>query len=239
MDKKLILPVAIVVIGLIIALGVIFFSSSGLKSQLTAEEATDKVVSFINSTVLAGQGEALPIETVEESGVYVVKFSVDGEDVEWRATKDGRMLFPQTINLDDFDLDEEEAGDMTIGNFELTGDSVCSEGGRPIVYFFGSEECSHCQWEHPIITDVVSRFGDRVAFHDNMNSTDDAEIFSQYNNEGYVPAILIGCQYYRVGSGENLGEEDERRSLTALICSLTGSQPESVCSEVEDLVKII
>ncbi|MFH1451264.1 MAG: hypothetical protein ABIF89_01480, partial [bacterium] len=69
----------------------------------------------------------------------------------------------------------------------------------------------------------------------NMDSTEDQEIFSQYS-DGSIPTIIVGCKYYRVGSGENLGEEKETNALRAIICKVTGNQPESVCSKVQDLM---
>jgi len=55
-------------------------------------------------------------------------------------------------------------------------------------------------------------------------------IFSKYSATGSIPAIVIGCQYYRIGSGEGAGEDSEKQTLTKLICNLTGNQPESICN---------
>ena len=241
MDKKFFLPVIIVVVALVVALVIVYSGSSKVKGEITAEEATSKVVQFINENILQGQESASAIETFEESGVYSIKFDIQGEEVEWRVTKDGKMLFPQVINLEDFinEATDSSLNDVTIGNFEVTGDPLCTEGGKPIVYFFGSSECEHCLWEHPVMSEVANKFSGYISFHDNLDSTNDAEVFSQYNQEGFVPATLIGCKYYRVGSGENIGREENIRSLTALICNLTNNQPAEVCSGVEELIDII
>ena len=139
--------------------------------------------------------------------------------------------------------EEEVLGELTstIGNFSVLEGEICQEEDKPIVYFFGSQSCPHCSWEHPILEAVVDEFGDLVSFHNNMDSDEDRDVFQQYSqvNQGYIPFTLLGCQYARVGSGENFGEELEVNYLTALICKLTGNQPEGVCSGVEDLIEQI
>lgn len=128
----------------------------------------------------------------------------------------------------------------TIGDFLVTKDEVCLKGDRPVVYFFGSESCPHCTWEHPIVKRVTAKFDDQIVFHDNMDQPGvDQEIWEQYReiNRGAVPFLVLGCRYVRVGSGERAGEEAEEQSLTALICKLTDGQPESVCRQVEDLIE--
>jgi len=46
----------------------------------------------------------------------------------------------------------------------------------------------------------------------------------------------MGCKYYRVGSGESSGIDEEAKALTAITCKLTNGQPGNVCSAVQDLI---
>lgn len=126
----------------------------------------------------------------------------------------------------------------TIGNFLVLKEEPCEEDGKPLVYFFGRQTCPHCSWEHPIFEAVVKKFGDLVSFHNNMDSDEDMDVFQKYGqlNNGAIPFIVLGCQYARLGSGENLGKEEETKMLTAFLCKLTDSQPEKVCAGVEDLI---
>lgn len=128
----------------------------------------------------------------------------------------------------------------TIGNFLIDSNSeVCTELDRPVVYIFGSQNCPHCLWEDPIIKNVTSNFRGFISFHENVDNSNDREIFSKYSTQGYIPLVVIGCKYYRIGSGESFGAEQEAKILTALICSLTNKEPSSVCSGVEDLINQI
>ena len=241
MNNKLFIPVAIIIAGILIAGVVVFTNYSGSNGgEISSEKASERVMSFINETVLQGQAEASLVETIEENGLYKVKFSVEGEEVDWRITKDGQLVFPQTIDLADFDQgDEEDDASKTIGDFSVSIDEVIIEEGKPVVYFFGSETCSYCQWEHPIMKEVVARFEGQISFHDNMDTDADGDIFSKYSADGYIPATVIGGKYFRIGSGENLGEEENIKTLTALICKLTNNQPTEVCSSVQELINSI
>lgn len=240
MNNKLFIPVAIIIAGVLIAGVVVFTNSKSNGEGISLEEASEKLMAFINETVLQGQAEASLVEIVEENGLYKVKFSVEGEEVDWRITKDGQLIFPQTIDLADFNKESEESDtSTTIGNFFVSNDEVIMEDGKPAIYFFGSETCPHCKWEHPIMEEVAKKFEGQISFHNNMDSDADGDVFSKYSKDGYIPTTIIGGKYYRVGSGENLGEEENVKNLTALICKLTNNQPAEVCSQVQDLINSI
>ena len=129
--------------------------------------------------------------------------------------------------------------ESTIGNFKVTGDEICREDGKPIIYYFGSSGCPHCIWEHPVVEKVIAKFTGYISVHDNMDKQGvDMDIFQQYReiNRGGIPFLLFGCHYARPGSGERVGEVQEEQNLTAIICKLTDGQPVDVCRQVKDLV---
>ncbi|HUS52114.1 MAG TPA: hypothetical protein VMX77_01455 [Candidatus Bathyarchaeia archaeon] len=125
----------------------------------------------------------------------------------------------------------------TLGSFNVSDEEICLENGKPLIYMFGSSGCPHCSWEHPVFGQATAKFGNLISLHDNMDTQDDMEIFEKYSqvNQGGIPFIVLGCRYLRVGSGEMIGEEEEERVLTALICKLTEGEPEEICGQVEDL----
>jgi len=236
------IPIVIIIVGVLIA-GVIVYTNyvkypecakcpEGVLTEdsiLSVQEAGDKIVGFINDNILQGQADISLIETLEESGLYKVKFEVGEEEAEWWITGDGNFIFPQAINLAEFKSLAEETG-QTIGNFSVSSDEICMEDDKPIIYFFGSDGCPHCSWEHPIIEETAGEFDGYVSFHNNMNSDADMDVFQKYSTGG-VPTLVLGCKYYRVGSGEGTGEEKETENLTALICELTNNQPAEVCQK--------
>lgn len=68
---------------------------------LTSQEVEEKAIEYINKNILQGQGVATS-KGVEESGdMYLIKLDVNGQTLDSYATKDGEMLFPQVINLNE------------------------------------------------------------------------------------------------------------------------------------------
>jgi thiol-disulfide isomerase/thioredoxin len=250
--------VAILSLGLVIGIviGVVigaFWSPqlSGPGDVLTPKEAGDEAVEFItNYAVLPGtEVELINVTEVEGESIYkiVLNLSTQGmtQTAESFMTKDGKLLFPGGIEIEEVkelaeqqkELEENQTQELetpvvtTIGNFIVSGDELCREDENPIVYFFGSDGCPACEWEYPVIVNVTAKFAGYISFHDNKNNaTADREIFAEYST-GYIPTLVLGCTYYRVGAGRDVVEETN--VLTALICNLTGSEPADVCSDPE------
>lgn len=120
--------------------------------------------------------------------------------------------------------------ETAMGNFKSKNIDICKENGKPIVYYFGSKYCPHCSWESPILREVIEKFGNTISYHEIIDSKDYEDIFNDYS-EGGIPLIVVGCKYYRIGSGEQAGIESEKQTLTKLICETTGNKPTSVCQE--------
>lgn len=247
--SKNLIALAIAVIGILVIASVAytngFFENNQNQNEnenvLSANEISEKVINFINENILQGQANASLIEIVEENGLYKVKIKIGEEEFDSYVTKDGKLLFPQVIDIENSSSVPEEENEeivSTIGNFLISKDEICREDGKPIIYFFGSEGCPHCVWEHPIIEKVAEDFDGYILFHNNMNSSTDTDIFQKYSTGG-VPTLVLGCKYYRVGSGQSNGEEGESNILTALICKLTDGQPSNVCEKVQDLIEQI
>ena len=227
-------------IGLVIILIIFLIGGpiSGMfvpQTSLSAEEAARRAIEFINENLVQPNTSASFNSVNEVSGFYNVTFSYLNNEISVYVSKDGSYLFisePLDISKE---LPEPTTPEETIGNFLVSDDEVCEENGKPILYFFGSEGCPHCMWEHPVINGVAEKFEGLISYHENMDSDEDRDIFSKYSTGG-IPTIVIDCKYYRVGSGERMGEEQEANVLTALICHLTNNEPSDVCDAVKDLI---
>lgn len=234
--KNLIILFLVIACG-ILGGGLVFTKFSGqppLKVEenvLSAEEAVEIALAYINQNLLAGGAEAKLVGKVkEEKGLYKFQIDIQGEKFYSYISKDGKILFPQGINLEEEKAKAEVKPETVEGNFSVSEEEICRENGKPIIYFFGSERCPHCRWEHPIIEEVAGKFGEEISFHNNMDTNKDREIFQKYSTGG-IPTIVLGCKYYRVGSGENLGREKEKEVLISLICDLTEGKPVEVCNQ--------
>jgi len=237
------IPIAIIIVGIVIAGAIYYTSKPGeeVGEILPSQEAAERVINFINQNLLTEGTTASLIEVSEEMGLYKIKFSIEGREIESYLTRDGKLLFPDVIDITgEIKETGEPAGPTgtTIGNFSVSSDEICMEDDKPIIYFFGSQSCSYCKWEHPIMEAVAARFEGYIAFHNNMDSDADRDVFQKYSTGG-IPTLVFGCKYSRIGAGQSAGEELEAKNLTALICKLTNGQPADVCSEVQDLINEI
>ena len=240
MDNKYIIPTAIIIAGLLIGAGLFYtrsFCSETSGEVLSKEEVAGNALEYVNKNILRGVVAATLGELAEENGLYKMEIIVQDQKINFYATKDGVLFFPEGINLKEAALVVEQTG-ITLGDFGVSNDNVCEENDKPLVYFFGSESCPYCNWEHPIIQGVAESFGGEIVFKDNMGTKNDMDIFQKYSTGG-IPTLVLGCKYYRVGSGEVDGEEVEKNNLTALICKLTGEKPSDVCEGVKDLINQI
>lgn len=238
---KNLISLAIVIAGLIIAGAIIYINQqkeSECPKVFSSQQIEEKVIKYINENILQGQATAVLKEIVKESGLYKVLIQVGDQEFPSYVSLDGKILFPDFIDMEETPAAQPEAQEekiYTIGNFSVTKDEICKENEKPIIYFFGSKSCPHCTWEHPIMEEVAKNFEKYISFHNNMDSNADLDVFGKYSTGG-IPTLVLGCKYYRVGSGERVGEEQESKNLTALICKLTENQPVEICNSVQDLI---
>ena len=208
----------------------------------SADKAAAKAVEYINKYLLT-EGTTASLSSVDKEAIgnlRKITLDVAGTKFASYVSIDGKYLFAQEpFNLDNDPTAESSSSTGTVentgaeieGGFSEAKDTeICTENEKPIVYFFGSTTCPHCVWEKPILQSVINQFGDAVSYHENIDTDKDLEIFSKYSN-GSIPTLVIGCKYYRVGSGEAAGEASEKESLKKVICRVTGNQPASVCGQ--------
>jgi len=68
-------------------------------AEISVEEAKVKALDFINTNLLGPGSEAEVNEIVEENGLYKMSITVAGQTVDSYVTKDGSLLFPSAIDL--------------------------------------------------------------------------------------------------------------------------------------------
>ena len=70
--------------------------------KITAEEAADKALSYINNNIPGDQIIANLINVIEdkEKSLYKLNLKIGDRELESYVTLDGKTLFPDAINLD-------------------------------------------------------------------------------------------------------------------------------------------
>jgi len=195
--------------------------------------AAKKAIDYINKNFDTTKSSTLNQISKETISLYTIKVNFNNQVLPAYISTDGKWFFgsePLDMTKDlSLSTGSGPSGTIVDGNFtQVTDANICKENDKPVVYFFGSTGCPHCVWEKPIIKEVAQLFGDSISYHENIDSSADQDIFTKYNPSGGIPTIIIGCKYYRVGSGEQSGEATEKANLTKLICDITGNQA-SVC----------
>jgi hypothetical protein len=116
----------------------------------------------------------------------------------------------------------------TVGGFKDTNRTVVHENDSLVIWFFGTTTCTHCTWEKQVLSDVLNGFENITLKDYYLDSNYDqsrltaleVSMIQEYNPQGYVPLLVIGNKYFKVGSGETNGYENEKQYLTQLINSL-------------------
>jgi len=237
LDRWKIATIILAIVSIVLA---VMLSQSMFGS---ADKAAQKGIEYINKYLLA-EGSTATLVSVDNDKIgnlRKITIEIAGNKFGSYVSIDGKYLFasePYDMNKDPNEgatpntqtgSTVETTDTQLDGSFSEAKDTeVCMENGKPIVYFFGSSGCSHCAWEKPILKSVVDEFGSAISYHENIDSETDLDVFNKYST-GSVPTIVIGCKYFRVGSGENAGEESEKVSLKKIMCLATGNQPSSLC----------
>jgi len=93
-------------IGLVLIAGLFYFGqNSFFKNNLSADEAAEKAINYLNNNILPAGTTASLIDISEEGEVYKIRVEVKGTEYQSYVSKDGKYLFP-----DAFDLDAENEG---------------------------------------------------------------------------------------------------------------------------------
>jgi len=221
--------VAVIAIALAAVLSQSMFASP--------KKAADKAIDYINKNLLQN-GSTAKLNKIDNEKMDLQKIMIDvgGQEFASYISMDGKYLFvqePYDMNKtpetgSNPEMQQKEATDVEGGFKEIKDVEVCKETDKPVVYFFGSTTCPHCLWEKPIIKSVIDQFGSAVSYHENIDTDKDQDVFTKYS-PGSVPTLVVGCKYYRVGSGESSGEDAEKEALTKVICRATGNLPASIC----------
>jgi glutaredoxin len=134
-------------------------SSTG--DVLSEEEASQKAVEFINENILPS-GQEAEISSIEEEGdLYKVKLSIQGQEFDSYMTKDGGLLFPSAVDLNEVIEETEESDTPTTPE---TQDPEMEKMEVPEVELF---VMSHCPFGTQIekgFIPVAELLGDKIDY---------------------------------------------------------------------------
>lgn len=130
---------------------------------LTLNEAKIKTEQFINDNLMKSNGKAIIKTITEESGLYKTIVDIGRkEDIDSYITKDGKIFFPQVMNIDE--VEKENKQQKTETNQQDSTPLTVNKTDKPKVEMFVMSYCPYgIQIEKGIIP-VIETLKDKIDF---------------------------------------------------------------------------
>lgn len=152
-------------IAILVAAGVIYagvFAYLNEKKQaekepvLTAQEAAEKAIDYINENMLQGTTASL-ISVMEENGLYKFHLGIAEQEYDSYVTKNGKLLFPEPpVDLEQKISKEEpkQSEEKEYSSETLENLAKClSEKGAKL---YGTSGCGYCKKQKEMFRDAAS-----------------------------------------------------------------------------------
>lgn len=157
------LPIALILI--LAAIGYFSFSSSDKAKNISEAEAKTLSEDFVNAFLMADGSKANIVEVSEEYGLYKLKVDITSSIVESYLTKDGKLFFPQALNVEEMNSASGATGASAAPVAEV---SVKSD--KPAIELFVMSHCPFGTQMEKGILPAVEALGDKVDFKIKFNS---------------------------------------------------------------------
>jgi len=223
-NKNLIIVILLIVCG-VLAGGLIYaqFKLSGRgPAALSAQEAAELGINFINENLLPLNIKASLVEVVpsEEKSLYKFKVKIGEEEFFSYITKDGKILFPEGINL------EEEIAGATGGGEEEVAESCqdIPKTEKPLLEAFVVSYCPYGTQMQRILVEILK---DIPSLAGNI----------KINYMGDIQGGKVTAMHGEEEAEENLRqiclrEEQKDKSVNYLSCFLKAGESEECLAEV-------
>ncbi len=92
---------AVLAVLLIISVITAGFTQWGLVGAASQDKVAQDTLDFVNKALLQGASAAELTSVSENAGLYNMKLMVNGKEIDSYVTKDGKLFFPQAINVEE------------------------------------------------------------------------------------------------------------------------------------------
>ncbi|MBU3964665.1 hypothetical protein KJ562_03035 [Patescibacteria group bacterium] len=141
-----------------------FNNSTGVSGELTKDDAAQKAITYIEENLASPGTEFTLTGSDEKNGVYEIRFDVMGQNEKVYVTKDGKILF-----LNSFDMNPPEEKELT-------------QTDKPEVGLFVMSFCPYGNQAEALMSPVAKLLGDKVdiQLHYILYSKDQGYNFPDY-----------------------------------------------------------
>jgi len=152
----------IVISTLLLALVVTGCSKVEKKKELNIDEAKAKAISFINDSLMQPGNTAEVKEIIEEDGLFKLKVSANGQEIDSYLSKDGSKFFPQVMDVEEVTKQVEEAKKAQGGDAATQTASTAPKADKAKVELFVMAFCPYGVQAEEIMSPVYNLLKDKA-----------------------------------------------------------------------------
>ena len=206
-----------IVIGALslVVLGLLYINYGASPGTITSQQAGESALAYINSNLLGGAATAEIVgDIVDEGGVYKMELKVQDQQFPTYMTKDGKILFPQGIDMEEVEEVPEVLTCNDIGKAEM-----------PEMEAFVVSYCPYGLQMQRILVEVITQMSELA---DNINirymgDIVEGEVTSMHGEEEAEENLRQIC----------LREEQEDEFIPYLFCFMKAGDTETCLEEAD------
>ncbi|MDD2681153.1 MAG: hypothetical protein PHE20_03610 [Patescibacteria group bacterium] len=159
-NKKMLISIIVVLVVILAAvLFALLYNKKDYK-EIDVNEAVTKTENFVNTYLMPSGSQATIIDTSEEYGLYKMNINIGSESpVESYVTKDGKLFFPQAINID-----QEVPTPATGAGTSAPAATVSVKNDKPVVELFIMSYCPYGTQIEKGILPVIETLGNKIDY---------------------------------------------------------------------------
>jgi len=152
--NKILLPIILVVILALIG----YFSFRAPAKNINLEQAKTKAETFINAFLMQSGNKATIKEITTEYGLYKLKVDIVSDVVESYLTKDGKLFFPQALDIEEITKTRNQTNNTPTIPTDLPKTS------KPTVELFVMSYCPYGTQIEKGMLPVLEALGNKIDF---------------------------------------------------------------------------
>lgn len=156
--------IAVAILIVLVAVIVVLTTSGKKQSrEISPAEATVKAEDFINNFLMPSGSKATVTDASEEYDLYKMKIDIGTESpVESYVSKDGKLFFPQAINMDTSAQEQAGANNSTAATPSIPTD--LPKNDKPVVELFIMSYCPYGTQIEKGFLPVLAALGNKIDF---------------------------------------------------------------------------
>ena len=158
---RIVLPIILVIVLAVIG---IFSFRKPMTKNLSLDAAKAKAEAFVNSYLMQSGSKATIKEISTEYGLYKLKIDIVSDVVESYLTKDGKLFFPQALNIEEITQKANGAADSNPAANAAPAATVSVKSDKPTVELFVMSYCPYGTQIEKGMLPVLTALGNKIDF---------------------------------------------------------------------------